>query len=64
MTNKEKLDLAHWVAAESKKAGADEAAVTIAFSRGVSVKCQDHQIDELKETTQNSLGRSHSRRWR
>lgn len=56
MTNKEKLELAHWVAAQSKKAGADEAAVTIYFSRGISVTCQDHQIDELKETTQNSLG--------
>lgn len=56
MTTKEKLELGHWVAEQSRKAGADDAAVAISFSRNVTVQSKNHQLDELKEATSNSLG--------
>jgi PmbA protein len=58
MNNKERLELAHWVASQSKKAGADDASVTITFSRDVNVDHRDHKIDQLTESTQNNLSLS------
>jgi len=55
MTDRERLELAHWVAGLSKSAGADEAAVDIAFRRGVEITFQDRKLDTLSETTQNGL---------
>jgi len=55
MTTKEKLELAHWVAEQSRKAGANDAAVALSFSRNVTVQSQNHQLDELKEATSNAL---------
>ena len=58
MTNKERLELAHWVAGQSKNAGADDASVTITFSRDVNVDHRDRKIDQLTESTQNNLSLS------
>jgi len=58
MNNKERLELAHWVASQSKKAGADDASVTITFSRDVNVDHRDRKVDKLTESTQNSLSLS------
>jgi len=55
MNQKERLELAKWVAARTKKAGADEAKVEITYSRGVEVECRDRKIDKLEESTQNGL---------
>ena len=58
MNNKERLELARWAAGECKKAGADDASVTIAYDRTVSVEYRDKKIDNLSEATQNSLSLS------
>ncbi|MCK5127707.1 MAG: TldD/PmbA family protein [candidate division Zixibacteria bacterium] len=55
MNNKEKLDLAHWVVAESKKTGANDVSVNISNSRDISVSFLDSKLDQLNESTQNSL---------
>lgn len=55
MTTKERLELAHWVAASAKAAGAAEAAVDISNSRAVEIEFRDGQLDRVKESTQNSL---------
>lgn len=58
MTNKERLELARWVAGECKKAGADDATVAISYDRTVSVEHRDKKIDNLSEATENSLSLS------
>ena len=58
MTNKERLELARWVASQSKKAGADDASVTITFSRDVNVDHRDRKVDNLTESTRNNLSLS------
>jgi len=58
MTNKERLELARWVVGQCKRAGADDAAVNVNFQRSVDVDHRDHKIDQLKESTQNSLSLS------
>ncbi|MEE8577158.1 MAG: TldD/PmbA family protein [candidate division Zixibacteria bacterium] len=55
MNQKERLELAKWVASRTKKGGADEAAVEIFYARGVEVECRDRTIDKLEESTQNGL---------
>ena len=55
MNKQEKLKLAHWVIAEAKKSGADDLAVNIANSRDIEVGFRDGKLEELKESTQNSL---------
>ena len=55
MTNKERIELAHWAAETCRKAGADDAAVDISFNRTVDVTFQDRKLDQLSETTTNSL---------
>ncbi len=51
----EKTRLAEWVAAEAKKAGADEVSVDINNRRDIDVEYRDGQLDKLKESKQNSL---------
>lgn len=55
MKTKERLELAHWVAATAKAAGAAEAAVDVSNSRAVEIEYRDGQLDKVKESTQNSL---------
>jgi len=55
MTNKERLELARWAIAQCRKAGADDATVDIAFQRDVSVEHRDRRVEQLTESTQNSL---------
>ena len=55
MNNKDKLELAHWVVTEAQKAGADDVKVNISNDRSVTVSFRDKKLDELNESTQNSL---------
>lgn len=55
MTNKDRLELAEWILKESKKNGANEAAVSIYNSRNVEIEYRDKKLDKLQESTQNSL---------
>ena len=55
MNKKERLELAHWVVGQAKKAGADDSSVNIAYSRDIEVSYRDHELEGLKESTQNSL---------
>lgn len=55
MKTKERLELAQWAASEARKAGSDDAAVDILNQRDVEVEFRDGQLDNLKESTQNSL---------
>jgi PmbA protein len=55
METNSRLELAHWVAQAAKAAGADDAKVDITNSRQVEVEFRDGQLDNLKESTQNSL---------
>ncbi len=51
----EKVKLANWVIDNTKKNGANEAAVSISKRRQVDIEFRDKQLDKLKEATQNSL---------
>ena len=51
----EKTRLAEWVAAEAKKAGAEEVSVDILNRRDIDVEYREGQLDKLKEAKQNSL---------
>jgi PmbA protein len=53
--NSEKVKLANWVIDNTKKNGANEAAVSISKRRQVDIEFRDNQLDKLKESTQNSL---------
>jgi len=55
MNKKERVELAHWVTQRAKKAGADETGVNVSYIRDVEVGFRDHDIEELKELTRNSL---------
>jgi PmbA protein len=55
MNTKDRLELAHWVVDAARAAGAVDAAVDIAKSRGVEIEYRDGQLDKVKESTQNSL---------
>ncbi len=55
MNSKERLDLARWAMDRALKAGADQAAVSISFSRQIDVEFRDKQLDKLQEATRNSL---------
>ncbi|MEZ5359495.1 MAG: TldD/PmbA family protein [Candidatus Zixiibacteriota bacterium] len=55
MNNKEKLELAHWVVKEARTAGADDVKVDISNSRDISVRFNNSKLEELNESTQNSL---------
>ncbi len=58
MNNKERLELARWVVQRAKRQGADEAAVNITNTREVGVGIRDGEIENLEESTQNSLNLS------
>jgi PmbA protein len=51
----EKLELARWVLARAKKAGAREAAANLSENRSVTVTSRESKIEELKESVKNSL---------
>lgn len=51
----DELDLAHWVTINARKNGASDVALDINKSRDVSVSFRDGKMDELKESTQNSM---------
>jgi len=55
MNNKEKLELARWAVKQAKSHGADDVSVDVAQSRDIEVEYRDGQLDQLKESTQNSL---------
>nr|MBN2277974.1 TldD/PmbA family protein [candidate division Zixibacteria bacterium] len=55
MNNKEILELAHWVIAQAKKAGADDTAVNLTKQRSIEIGFRDRKLEELTESTQNSL---------
>lgn len=55
MKTNDRLELARWVVSAAKAEGANEVAVNINNTRSVEVEYRDGQLDNLKETTQNSL---------
>ena len=58
MNKSESYELAGWVVARARKAGADDVAVNIARSRNIEIGCRERQVETLKESTQNSLSLS------
>lgn len=55
MNQKERLELAKWAMDYALKNGADQASVGIFNQREVSIEYRDKRLEELKESTQNSL---------
>jgi PmbA protein len=55
MKRSERRDLAQWVMERALKHGADQAAVTLSNSREIQVEYRDGQLDQLRESTRNSL---------
>ncbi len=55
MNNKERMDLAKWAVTEAQRAGAADASVDIANWRTIEVEFRDGNLDNLKESLQNSL---------
>jgi len=55
MTNNERLDLAKWIAEFAQKSGADDTAVSITNQRDIEVEMREKKLENLKESTQNSL---------
>ena len=55
MSENKKVDIAQWVVEQTLKEGANEASVNISNSRNVSIDFRDKKIEELKESTENSL---------
>jgi len=51
----EKVELANWVIKETKNCGANEAAVSISKQRQIDISFRDKKLENLKESTQNSL---------
>jgi len=58
MNNKETLELAHWVVKRAGTAGANDAAVDITKQRSIDIGFRDRKLEELNESTQNSLSLS------
>lgn len=58
MNIKETLELAHRVIAQTKRHGAQECAVNISKERDIEIGFRDRKMEELKESTQNSLSLS------
>ena len=54
MSTINKLDLAQWVIEQTKKSGADEAAVAVTNERNVEFQYRDNKLETLKESTQNN----------
>ena len=55
MNRKEKMELARWSVDFARKSGADEAAVDLYQSRDIETEFREGKLDQLKESTQNSL---------
>lgn len=58
MTKIERMKLAEWVKDKALKEGADEVAVTISNQRRIEIGCRERKLENLKESTQNSLNLS------
>ncbi len=55
MKTKDRLELAHWMVKQARQAGADEGAVNLVNNREIEVAVREQKLDQLKESTQNSL---------
>lgn len=55
MNKKERLDLAEWAMKHALRHGADQTSVGIFNQREISIEFRDKRLEELKESTQNSL---------
>ena len=55
MNNKERLELALWTMEQTKKEGADEVKVNISNGREINIEFRDRKLENLKESTSNSL---------
>jgi len=55
MNQKERLELAKWAMNYALKHGADQVSVGLFNQREVSIEYRDKRMEELKESTQNSL---------
>lgn len=55
MTDKERLELAHWVIKLAQKQGAEEVKVSIGQGRDVEVEFRDNQLEKLQESSSKSL---------
>ncbi|MCP4570494.1 MAG: TldD/PmbA family protein [FCB group bacterium] len=55
MNRQDRLDLARWAVAQAQKMGAEDAAVNISNSRDIEIEYRDSKLEQLKESTQNSL---------
>jgi PmbA protein len=55
MNQKERLELARWAMDYALKHGVDQTSVGIFNQREVSIEYRDKRLEELKESTQNSL---------
>lgn len=55
MTERERVDLAHWVIQKAQKQGAADVKVRISKSRDVEVELRKGQLEKLQESSQSSL---------
>jgi len=58
MTNNERLDLAKWIMEFTLKSGAKQSAVSITNQRDIEIGRREQKLENLKESTQNSLNLS------
>lgn len=58
MNKTQTYELAGWIVAQAKKAGAADVAVNISHRRDIEIGCRRRQIETLKESTQKSLSLS------
>ncbi|UCD95103.1 MAG: TldD/PmbA family protein [Candidatus Zixiibacteriota bacterium] len=58
MNRKESFELARWSVDRAKKEGADDCAAYLLNKRKINISHRDRKLDELKESTQNSLSLS------
>ncbi len=55
MTKEERLQLAEWAKDFALKQGADEISVGVSKSRNIEIGCRERKLENLKESTQNSM---------
>lgn len=58
MNEQERVKLAHWVIDRARRAGADHAKVDIRGNRSIEISCRQRLLENLRESTQNSLSLS------
>ncbi|KPL04247.1 MAG: hypothetical protein AMJ90_01285 [candidate division Zixibacteria bacterium SM23_73_2] len=56
MNRKQRLELARWAVSQAQKYGAGEVGVDISNKREIEVEFREGKLEQLKESTQNSLG--------